>query len=69
MKKKYPKPTVIGEIPLIEIDGEVYGIEVSVLSDEEQKEEVANLADKVKSLAERLQDTTGAISDDYWWLW
>jgi len=35
-KKKYPKPTKIGEIPMVIIDGELWGLEVSLLSTEEQ---------------------------------
>ncbi len=38
MTKKYLKPTKIGEIPMVVIDGEVWGLEVSVLSEEEQKD-------------------------------
>ena len=36
-KQKFPKPEVIGEIPMVKIGGEVWGFEVSVLSKEEQK--------------------------------
>ena len=35
-KKKYPKPAKIGEIPMVIIDGELWGLEVSLLSTEEQ---------------------------------
>lgn len=35
-KNKFPKPKVITEIPMVVIDGEVYGLEVSELSQEEQ---------------------------------
>ena len=35
-KGKYPKPTKIGEIPMVIIDGELWGLEVSLLSTEEQ---------------------------------
>ncbi len=35
-KKKYPKPTVIAEIPMYKIGDDVYGLEVSILSEEEQ---------------------------------
>ena len=34
-KRKFPKPKVIFEIPIVEIDGETWGIEVSKLSEEE----------------------------------
>ena len=34
--KKYPKPKVIAEIPMVVIDGETWGLEVSELSEEEQ---------------------------------
>ncbi len=36
MKKKYSKPRLIGVIPMIEIEGEVWGFEVSELSEEEK---------------------------------
>jgi len=36
-KQKFPKPEVIGEIPMVVIDGETWGFEVSVLSKEEQE--------------------------------
>jgi len=36
-KRRFPKPEVIGEIPMVKIGGEVWGFEVSVLSKEEQK--------------------------------
>jgi len=36
-KQKFPKPEVIGAIPMVEIGGEVWGFEVSVLSKEEQE--------------------------------
>ena len=35
-KKKYPKPTVIGYIPCYKIGDDVYGFEISELSEEEQ---------------------------------
>jgi hypothetical protein len=36
-KQKFPKPTKIGEMPMIEINGEIWGLEISLLSDEESK--------------------------------
>ena len=35
MSRKYPKPKVIANIPMVMIDGELWGIEISQLSDEE----------------------------------
>jgi hypothetical protein len=35
-KKKYPKPQVIAEMPIYKIGNDVYGFEISVLSEEEQ---------------------------------
>jgi len=35
-KKQYPKPTKIGEIPMAIIEGELWGLEVSFLSAEEE---------------------------------
>ena len=37
-KKKYPKPRKIMDIPMVVIDGEVWGFEVSELSPEEQSD-------------------------------
>lgn len=36
-KGKFPKPKVIAEIPMVVINGEVWGLEVSELSKEEQE--------------------------------
>ena len=35
-KKKYPKPQVIGFLPMVQDGNEIWGIEISQLSDEEQ---------------------------------
>ena len=48
-KQKFPKPEVIGEIPMVVIGGEVWGFEVSVLSKEEReaiKQEKGELDDR-----------------------
>ena len=36
-QQKFPKPQVIGEIPIVRIDGEVWGLVVSIMSKEEQE--------------------------------
>ena len=68
-RQRFPKPKVIGEIPMIKIGNEVYGFEVAELSKEEQeylKKRGGKKVNEVEKLVELIKEAwfSGDINPD-----